>query len=134
MGTLSISHYMTRAPHTIGREQPLAVAHRLMNEHGVRHLPVLHAGQLVGVLSQRDLHFLETLRDVDPQQVTVAEAMTTDVFTVSPRTTLRKVAAEMAERKLGSAIVVEHDRVVGVFTTVDALRALVVATAPSRAP
>jgi acetoin utilization protein AcuB len=121
----TIGHYMTRTPQTIGHEQSLTSAHRLMNELRIRHLPVLDSGRLVGVVSQRDLHFLETLRDVNPDQVMVSEAMTTDVFTVTARTTLRKAAAEMAERKLGSAIVVEDDRVVGVFTTVDALHALV---------
>jgi acetoin utilization protein AcuB len=126
MGSPTIGHFMTRAPHTVGRDQSLEVAHRLMNEHRVRHLPVLESGRLVGVVSQRDLYFIETLRDVDPGQVTIAEAMSVDVFTVTPRTTVRKVAQEMAERKLGSAVVVDEDgKVVGVFTTTDALRALV---------
>jgi acetoin utilization protein AcuB len=116
---------MTRAPYTIGDQQTLAAAHRLMNEHGIRHLPVLDAGRLVGILSQRDLHLIETLRDVNPEEVKVSEAMSSEPFTVSVRSSLRKVVSEMAEHKYGSAVVMENDRVVGVFTTVDALRALV---------
>jgi acetoin utilization protein AcuB len=76
------------------------------------------------VLSLRDLHLVETLRDVDPDQVTVAEAMTQDVYTVEPEDRLGDVVKEMAQRKLGSAVVVEGNRVVGVFTTVDALETL----------
>ena len=45
-------------------------------------------------------------------------------FTVGPRSALRTVTAEMAEHKYGCAIIVEKDEVVGVFTTVDACRAL----------
>lgn len=120
----TIERFMTKAPHTIGHHQTLAAAHRMMNEHGIRHLPVLEAGKLVGILSQRDLHFIETLKDVDPEEVKVSEAMTQEAFTVSPRATVRKVVAEMAEHKYGSAVVMDKDRVVGVFTTVDALRAL----------
>lgn len=115
---------MTRAPHTIGFEETLAAAHRLMGTHGIRHLPVLHSGRLVGMVSQRDLHLIETLRNVDPHEVEVSEAMTPTPYTVTPRSSLRKVASEMAANKYGSAVVMENERVVGVFTTIDALRAL----------
>ena len=53
-----VSAFMTPGPHTIGRDQTLAVAHRLVREHGIRHLPVLHGGKQVGDQSQRDLHFI----------------------------------------------------------------------------
>lgn len=120
----TIERYMTEVPYTVGQRQSLADAHRLMNEHGIRHLPVLEDGKLVGIVSQRDLHFIETLQDVNPKEVMVSEAMTAEVFTVTRRSTVRKAAAEMAEHKHGSAVVVDKDRVVGIFTSVDALRAL----------
>ena len=53
----------------------MAAAHRLMRRHKIRHLPILQEGKLVGVLSQRDLYFLETLKDVNPEEVNVSEAM-----------------------------------------------------------
>jgi acetoin utilization protein AcuB len=120
----TIEHHMTASPITIGVEQPLSRAHELMRQHGVRHLPVLRAGHVVGMLSQRDLHFIETLRDVDPDGVAVEEAMTAEPYAVGKGTALAKVAAAMASRKLGSAVVVEKGKVIGVFTTTDALRAL----------
>jgi acetoin utilization protein AcuB len=122
---LTIADRMTRTPLLIGVEQSLTAAHEVMRSNGIRHLPVLHGGKLVGVVSQRDLHIVESLRDVSPDEVTVEEAMTQDVYAVPPRTPLREVVSEMAERKLGSAVVVEGTRIVGVFTTVDALDTLV---------
>jgi len=119
-----IAEYMTRAPHSIGRDQSLASAQLLMRKRRIRHLPVLHGGRLVGMLSLRDIHLIETLSDVDADEVTVEEAMSPDVYRVAPTKPLRQVAAHMARRKLGSAGVVEDGKVVGVFTTVDALRAL----------
>jgi acetoin utilization protein AcuB len=116
---------MTRTPLLIGVEQSLSAAHEVMRSNGIRHLPVLHGGKLVGMVSQRDLHIVESLRDVNPDDVTVEEAMTQDVYAVPPRTPLREVVNEMAERKLGSAVVVEGTRIVGVFTAVDALDTLV---------
>jgi len=124
MSTPTIERFMTPVPHTIGFRQTLAAAHRLMSEHGIRHLPVLESGKLVGILSQRDLHLIETLRDVNPEEVEVSEAMTPAPYTVSARSSLRRVASQMATHKYGSAVVLEKDRVVGVFTTIDALRAL----------
>ena len=121
---LTIGQRMTKTPHLIGDEQSLATAHDLMHRHGIRHLPVLHGGKLTGVVSIRDLHLVETLRDVDPATVRVEEAMTQDVYAVSPKTPLKEVVKEMAERKLGSAVVVEGSAVVGMFTTVDALDVL----------
>ena len=121
---ITIAERMTRNPHLIGAEQSIAAAHQLMRANGIRHLPVLHGGKLVGVVSQRDLHFIESLRDVNPEEVSVEEAMTQDVYAVPPRTPLKEIVNEMAERKLGSAVVVEGQKVVGVFTTVDALDTL----------
>lgn len=120
----SISDFMTRSPHRIGAEQPLSLAHEIMRKKRIRHLPVLHGGKLVGLVSLRDLHLLETLSGVEPEEVTVEEAMSPDVYTVRPNAPLRGVVREMARRKLGSAVVMEAGEVVGVFTTVDALRAL----------
>lgn len=119
----TVSHYMTTMPHSIGRDQTLRHAHEMMRKHHIRHLPVLDGGELVGVVSDRDLHLVETLRDVDPETIAVEEAMTPEPFTVGPDAPLDEVTEQMAERKYGSAIVVDHHHVVGVFTAVDAMRA-----------
>lgn len=124
MNKLLVRDYMSANPHTIGQEQSLATAHRMMRENHVRHLPVLQGGVLVGLLSQRDLYLVETLKDVDPADVTVAEAMTEAPMTVAPTDSLQAVVEEMSEKKYGSAVVMEAGKVVGIFTTIDALKAL----------
>jgi acetoin utilization protein AcuB len=50
--------------------------------------------------------------------------MSPDVSTATPSTPLEEIVSAMADNKYGSVIVVDHGRTVGVFTTVDALRAL----------
>jgi acetoin utilization protein AcuB len=124
--TKSIPHikkYMTTDVQTIGDEQPMSVAHRLMREQHIRHLPVLHQGRLVGVLTDRDLRLVETLKDVDPTKVAVSEAMTPDPYVVSPEAELNEVVSMMAAKKYGSAVVSDNGKVVGIFTTVDACSA-----------
>lgn len=120
-----VSQYMTRLPHTIDHDQPLARAHELMRKYQIRHLPVVRNGRLAGVLSLRDLHLIETLPDIDAEQVPVEDAMTEEPYTVSPEEPLDEVAATMANHKIGSAVVMEDDgKIQGIFTTTDALVAL----------
>jgi acetoin utilization protein AcuB len=120
-----VSRYMSLAPVTIAPGDTMTSAHRLMRAGRLRHLPVVDDGRLVGLVSDRDLHLLESLRDVDPDEVTVAEAMTEDVYAVGPRTPLAEVLAIMATRRIGSAVVVGDRGVEGVFTATDALCALI---------
>jgi acetoin utilization protein AcuB len=118
-----IKKYMTTEVQTIGDEQPMSMAHRLMREQHIRHLPVLHQGKVVGIVTDRDLHLVETLQDVDPRKIAVSEAMTPDPYVVTPEASLEEVVAMMAAKKYGSAVVSDHGHVVGIFTTVDACSA-----------
>lgn len=120
----TIQKYMTVTPHSIGAEQTLSEAHKRLREFKVRHLPVLQGGKLVGLLSERDLHLVETLRDVDAETMPVEEAMSTNVYAVPPDTALDEVVDEMARQKYGSAVVMQNGHVVGIFTTVDVCVAL----------
>ncbi len=117
----TIADVMTATPHTVGSEQKLSVAHDLMRKYGIRHLPVLDAGELVGMLSQRDLYFLEAVSGVEKRVDSVSEAMAPDVYTVEQDTLLAEVARTMHDRKLGCAVVIERGKVVGIFTATDAL-------------
>ena len=119
-----IQKYMTTAPHSIGIEQPLSTAHAMMREHRIRHLPVLHGGKLLGILTDRDLGLVESLAGVDPTKVKVEDAMSTVVYSVDPETPLDEVVSTMAEHKYGSAVVMQNHKIVGIFTTVDVCRAL----------
>ncbi len=124
MAIYSVQKFMTISPFVIPSSCTLAQAQRVMREKNIRHLPVVDDGRLVGVVSQRDIYMLETLRGIDPLTETVAEAMTADPYTAPPEAPLEEVALVMAERKYGSAVVVDGGVVVGLFTTVDALRTL----------
>jgi acetoin utilization protein AcuB len=115
---------MTASPHTIGDDQTLARAAEVMHEFKIRHLPVLAGGKLVGMLTERDLALIGALRGVDPKVERVKDAMSTEVYSVAPEAPLDEVVIEMAANKYGSAVVVQNNHVVGVFTTVDSCRAL----------
>ena len=123
--TAPISDFMTPMPHTVGSEQTITFAQKLMQKYEIRHLPVLHGGELYGVVSDRDLGMIAGLNEVNPDNTTVEEAMTQEAYTVSKETALFAVLNEMLEHKYGSAIVVEGNQIVGILTTHDALALLV---------
>ncbi len=103
----------------------MAEAHHMMRLHRIRHLPVLEAGKLVGIVTERDLHLIETLPGGDPDAVTVEEAMTVDVYAVHPDGAVDSIVEKMADHKYGSAVVLDRQGAVeGIFTTVDALQVL----------
>lgn len=114
---------MTAQPWTVDRKTSVREAHQLMQEHGVRHLPVVDDGELVGIVSERDLHLIESLADA-LVAVPVERVMREHPFVVTSDTALDEVALIMAHGKYGSAIILGHDGVEGIFTTVDACRAL----------
>lgn len=120
----TIQKYMSTSPHTIGAEQSLHKAHEVMQEHSIRHLPVMHGNQLVGIVSDRDIQLILAIEGADSHKITVEDAMTQDVLTVEPDASLDEVADLMVERKAGSVIVTQNRHVVGIFTTVDGMRAL----------
>jgi len=120
----TIQKYMTTTPHTVRPDLTIAAADKIMHENRIRHLPVLNGGQLVGLLSQRDIRLIESFKDVDIKTVQVVEAMSQDVFEVSPNASLDEVVLTMAAKKYGSAVVTQNSHVVGIFTAVDALQAL----------
>jgi len=120
-----IAEYMTPVPHTVGSEQTITFAQKLMEKHGIRHLPVLHGGELYGIVSDRDLGLIAGLNEVNPDKTTVEEAMTQEAYTVSKDTPLFSVLDAMLEHKYGSAIIVEGIKIIGIFTTHDALQLLV---------
>jgi acetoin utilization protein AcuB len=119
-----VRSYMNPSPQTVNRAESLSVAERVMREHRIHHLPVLDGEQVTGLLSQRDALLAESLPGVNPLEVRVEEVMAEQVFTASPDAPLAEVVSEMMKRKIGSAVIVEEGRCVGVFTTTDALTAL----------
>ncbi len=123
--TASIADFMTPMPHTVGSEQMITFAQKLMQKHGIRHLPVLHGGELYGIVSDRDLGMIAGLNEVNPDATTVEEAMTQEAYTVGKDTALFDVLREMLENKYGSAVVIEGNKIVGILTTHDALKLLV---------
>jgi len=120
-----IREFMTANPTCIQSKQTVMEAHRLMQLISARHLPVLDGARLVGIVTQKGLYRLETMVNVDRANDPILDALEVP-FLVPPEEPVGEVAGEMARRKVRAAIVVEGDKVAGIFTTTDALRVLAI--------
>ena len=121
----TIEEFMSTVPHAIEPHESLLVARNRMSQYHIRHLPVRSGGQIVGLLSERDLELSMKFRAPSSTLGTVEEIMTPDPYCVLPTVLLTTAAAEMAERRIGSAMVVDQTgHLLGIFTATDALRAL----------
>ncbi|WP_457637289.1 CBS and ACT domain-containing protein [Oceanithermus sp.] len=108
----------------------LREASDLMWEQGIRHLPVLENGRLVGILTDRDLRMATSELSPAPRspQARVEEVMTTPVLTADPLDPVEEAAKVMRDRKVGCLPVVEGRELVGIITGIDLLDALVAMT------
>ncbi len=121
---LTISEFMTKNPLTIAPSLSLEDARERMYVNNIRHLVVVDGPSVVGVLSTRDLYLIASLAQIDSKDVKIGVAMAPSPYMCSPTTPLLEVARKMEAHRYGCAVVVEHGKPVGIFTTTDALRAL----------
>ncbi len=118
-----IQKYMTYDPLVVKAEQPIKEALELMNEQNIRHLPVTRDDQLYGIISDRDIRLALCLVQADKHLLCEAICHT-DVYSVDPDTPVDVVCEEMAEHHYGCVIIKQNSHIVGIFTTVDACRAV----------
>lgn len=134
--TPRIKSVMTPFPFSIAPGATLEQAKVMMQEHDIRHLPVCDNHIVVGVLSERELRVALSL-EAELRAVagaanevgelparTVIEACTKNPLLVELDEYLDVVAAEMAGRRIGSAIVMRGDKLAGILTTTDVCRLL----------
>jgi acetoin utilization protein AcuB len=139
---MKVKDVMSKDPVTIDPAAPLGTAIAVMRSKEIRHLPVVDAGELVGIITDRDLRHAafapalgehlsvranRRLRAVaeNLEDLHIKDAMTWNVTTTHPDTPLLHAALVMFERRVGSLPVVDNGRLVGIVTERDMLKALV---------
>jgi predicted transcriptional regulator len=119
-----IKDCMTASSHAIGRDQNLKFAHDRMQQWGIHQVPVLDGGTLVGVINERDIALISAVAPDELETTLVEEAMTSEPYSVGTNDDISEVVAHMLQHKYASAVVMDHNKVLGLFTYVDALRLL----------
>nr|MBA4115852.1 CBS domain-containing protein [Rubrobacter sp.] len=109
---LLVRDWMAREVVTVETGTTVAEALALCRKHGIRHLPVLEGGRLIGVISDRDLRSAtpalgDPSRAEALERIRVGDEMTRDVATARPEDPVEDVAAAMYEGNIGCLPVVD---------------------------
>lgn len=118
---MRVSEIMSPQPITITPEKRVGQALKLMQQHNIRHLPVVKNDHMVGWITSRDLR--EVLLASMLEKITVADVMVKNPLTVSPDTGVEEAARLVQEHKIGGMPVLDGDRLVGVVTMLDVISA-----------
>jgi CBS domain-containing protein len=110
---------------SISPDEPVLEALKLMADKNVGALVVLDRGKLVGILSERDYVRRAILQENSPLEVPVREMMTTRVITVGLDRTIEECMALMTDRRIRHLPVVEDDRLVGILSIGDLVKAVI---------
>lgn len=127
----SVDEFTSLTPITINLNAPLKDALNLMQQNDIRHLPAMEDSHVVGIISERDL--LANYGKPWAEQLRVKDIMCTSILSVYMNDNLGEVAYRLSKEKKGSAIVLDMEgNLYGIFTTTDALNAVVELASPKK--
>lgn len=120
---MQIRELMSKSVVSITPEESAALAARLLARHNLGMLPVCaQDGQLVGVVTDRDIVTRCLAAGQDPSRVPVEDIMTRELETLSPQEEGEAALARMAGHQVRRLPVVEAGQVVGVLSLADLAR------------
>ena len=130
---MQVREIMSKDIEVVDRNDNLRIVEERMATKQLRHLPVLEQGEVVGLVTQRDLFkaamssamgYGEKAQRAYLQSVRVKEIMTYPVVTVSPDTSVAAAAEMMVNTGIGCLPVVDDHQLIGIVTKTDLLRCL----------
>ncbi len=125
---MKVRDVMTWNVITVSSDTPIMEARKIMDAHNIRRLPVVDRGKLVGMVTKDRILRASpspatslTVWEINYllAKMTVREIMVKDVVTVSPDMSAEAAIALAQNKKVGSLVVVEDGKVVGIATTND---------------
>lgn len=135
MERMRVRDIMTSPALMIGPDMTVPAAIAIMKQHGIRHLPVVENGRLVGMISRGDLREASITASINADhyelhfmlsKLTVSKLMSCRVYTVTSDAFIVHAAELMTEHKIaGLPVVDEKGAVIGIITESDLLRMLV---------
>jgi acetoin utilization protein AcuB len=131
---MRVNDLMSRIVISTSGVTPVLEARALMQKEHIRHLLVVDEGRLQGIVTDRDIR----LNMASPAsslsvwelnhllaRLTVETVMTRSVIAIDPARDAREAARIMIDHKIGALPVLEGERLVGIITETDLLRAFV---------
>lgn len=110
---------------SIGPDEPVLHAIRLMSDKGIGALPVVDRDQLVGIVSERDYARKVILKGRSSADTPVSQIMTSSVITVSPDHTVHGCMEIVTEKRIRHLPVVEKNKLIGMISIGDLVKAVI---------
>ena len=121
---MPVEEFTTPSPITAKPLDTLTSIKAMMDESGVRHIPIVSESKTVGMISQRDLK-VALMVDVN-SNLAAEDIMVRELLTATVSTPIEDVVFEMSQKKVGSSIIqTDGGEFYGIFTSTDALNALI---------
>ena len=132
---MNIKNRMTANPYTVEKKAPITDAMALMHDKGMRRLPVVDNGKVVGILTKGDIAAVSPTKATTLSiyevnyllsKTLVKDVMTKDVITISPDDLLEEAAVLMRNNKIGCLVVANDDKsIAGIITESDIFDAFI---------
>ncbi len=125
---ISVRHLLDRknpALFSVAPEDPVLKAIRSMAEHRVGALLVMRAGDLAGIVSERDYARKVVLLGRSSADTPVSQIMSSPVITVSPDTPVQECMVLVTEKRIRHLPVVEAGRVIGIISIGDLVKSVI---------
>lgn len=117
---MQVRQLMSPTVVTITPEESAALAARLLTRHNLGSLPVCtYEGELVGIVTDRDIVTRCIAADQDPHRVSVRDIMTRELTVVAPGEDAKQAAKRMAKAQIRRLPVVEEGKVRGMVSLGD---------------
>jgi len=110
---------------SIGPEDTVFDAIKKMSDKGVGALPVVYAGKLIGIISERDYTRKVILKGRSSKETPVKEIMSAPVIFTTPEQPIEKCMALMTAKRIRHLPVMEDDQMVGIISIGDLVRAII---------
>ncbi|MBZ0117915.1 MAG: CBS domain-containing protein [Sandaracinaceae bacterium] len=119
----TLASSMSPFPYSVAPSATLREAREMMVAHDIHHLPVTDGETIVGVITDGDVFVAGSLAR-GASETLVDAIFSRDPYVVDIRERLDVVARNMAERRIGSAVVTRHGKLAGILTHTDVCRVL----------
>ena len=132
-----VDQIMTSPLLTITPDRPMLDASHLMESNHIRYLCVSDKNDIVGIISMRDLvrHFVDSeggpVHDLDDVYRLLSVLMRTTMETIASERTVLEATQAMAEKQIGSLLILERGDMVGIVTETDMVRKVIAARLPA---
>lgn len=116
---MTLNQIMSKNVVSVNPQQSVSEAAQKMSQHNVGSLPVVQNGEVIGILTDRDISLRATSKGLDPNTTNVDAIMSTNLVTGSPQMDIQEASRLMQEKQIRRLPVIENNQLSGIVALGD---------------